>query len=69
MPKATKVTVELNLNQARSLITYIGLFGVAEKGGKKSDLFRALEQHLTGADWQGAASCLQTLEDAVQARS
>ncbi|MDA1315283.1 MAG: hypothetical protein O2968_18285 [Acidobacteria bacterium] len=65
MMKTKKVTVELSLNDANSLIAYLGLFRVAMED-KSSDLYRAFDQNLTAADWQGAARCLEPLRRAVK---
>jgi hypothetical protein len=65
MLKAKRLIVEITLNDAGSLLAYLGLLGEAMKD-KKSELYHAFDGRLSAADWQGAARCLEPLKQAIE---
>ncbi len=65
MLKAKKLTVEVSLNDAKSLRAYLDLLPVAMKD-KDSKLCQAFDENLSAVDWQGAARCLEPLKQAIE---
>ena len=64
MPKAKSVSVVMNLNDARSLLSYLDLFAKA-MSNKKGPVFQLFNRELASADWMAAVRAKGSIEECL----